>query len=131
MPTADRPCSTASSLFFSRRCAEARIPNVGRIGTGYLHRDTTLSLTEVRFEFEFHDECVLEPVSGRFTVRAEDGATFAGRVEVISAAEVDITHTFVPPGRSIYRRALIRVHPEDGTPPLLGWTEFNYFPKKA
>jgi len=51
-------------------------------------------------------------------------------LEVISAAEIDLTHTFVPPQRSVYRRALLRAHREDG-PPLLGWLEFNRFVEKA
>jgi hypothetical protein len=54
----------------------------------------------------------------------------AGELEVISAAEIDLTHTFVPPQRSVYRRALLRAHREDG-PPLLGWLEFNRFLEKA
>ena len=43
--------------------------------------------------------------------------------------EIDITHTFAPPQRSVYRRALIRAQREGG-PPLLGWTESNRFLKK-
>ena len=109
------------------QCAEVHIPNVQRLGVGYLHRQDTLSLRAVTFDLHFHHETVLSPVSGRFGVVAEDGSDFGGRIEVISAAEIDITHTFVPPRRSVYRRALIRVHPDGGGPPILGWMEFNYF----
>lgn len=109
------------------QCAEVTIPNVTRLGVGYLQRDTTVSLSNVSLDFECHDDNVLRPFGGRFAVTAEDGSTFAARVEVISAAEIDIAHTFVPPRPSIYRRALIRVHPEDGSAPLLGWAELNYF----
>ena len=40
------------------------------------------------------------------------GATLSGRIEPITAAEIDITHTFVPPRRSVYQRTLIRVVPD-------------------
>ncbi len=109
------------------QCAEVRLPGGNQLGVGYMHRDTTRSLSEVKLDVQFHDDSVLNPVSGRVAVRAEDGSTFAARLEVVSAAEIDITHTFVPPERSIYRRALIRVHPEDGGGPLVGWIELNYF----
>jgi len=51
----------------------------------------------------------------------------AGSIESISGAEIDITHTFVPPRRSVYRRALIRLTP-DGGAPAIGWLESNRFP---
>jgi hypothetical protein len=108
------------------QCAEARVPNAGTFGVGYLHRETTASIFEVEFDFRFDDDSLRAPLAGGFRVAAEDGTVVAATIEVISAAEIDITHTFVPPERSIYRRALVRAHPVDG-PPLLGWIEFNYF----
>lgn len=109
------------------QCADVRFPGGTRLGVGYLHRSATQSLRDVQFDVEFHDDRVQQPFSGRVDVTAEDGSRFGGRIEIISAAEIDITHTFVPPERSIYRRALIRVHPDDGSGPILGWTELNYF----
>ncbi len=109
------------------QCAEARVPNAGRMAAGYLHRETTVSVFDVAFDVRFDDDSLAAPLSGRLTARAEDGTAVGGTVEVISAAEIDITHTFVPPERSIYRRALIRVHRDGGAEPLLGWIEFNYF----
>jgi hypothetical protein len=117
----------ANGATMRMQCAEVTIPNVTKLGVGYMQRDTTVSLSNVTLDFARHDDTVLKPFSGRFAVTAEDGSTFAARVEVISAAEIDIAHTFVPPRPSIYRRALIRVHPDDGSAPLLGWTELNYF----
>ena len=107
------------------QCAEVVVGG-GRIGVGYLHADSMSSLSEVTFDLELHHDRLLHPLAGRFDVVAEDGRRLAGAIEPISAAEIDITHTFVPPERSIYRRALIRVH-RDGGPPLLGWIEFNRF----
>ena len=43
----------------------------------------------------------------------------------ITAAEIDVTHCFDPPQRSVYRRALVRLTPADGGQPLLGWLEAN------
>lgn len=108
------------------QCAEARIPNLAPLHGGYLQRDATVSIGSARFDFAWHDDVLARPVSGRFTVAAEDGTQLICEIEPIAAAEIDITHTFVPPQRSIYRRALIRAH-RAGGPPLLGWTEFNRF----
>jgi len=113
------------------QCVEVALPDLPRFGVGYLHRDSTQSLAAVDIALTFDDDAVAHPIAGRFAVTAEDGTRFAGRVEPIAAAEIDITHTFVPPARSIYRRALVRVHPDGGGAPLVGWTELNYFPRQA
>src|SRR5262249_16321733 len=107
--------------------ARVRIPDVTEISAGYVHRERTCSLTEVRFDFTFDDARVLSPVSGRAILTADDGSVLAGGVESITGAAIDLSHTFVPPRRSIYRRALVRFTP-DGRAPLLGWVEFNRFP---
>jgi hypothetical protein len=118
------------------QCAEARVPGAGRFAGGYLQRAEARPIEEVVFELEFDDARVLAPVSGHFAVKAADGSGFGGRIEVVSAAEIDITHTFVPPQRTVYRRALIRVHPDipekdTGGQPLLGWIEFNRMPARS
>jgi hypothetical protein len=108
------------------QCATVRIPEASEIETGYLDRGRMQSLTGVRFDLAFDDAAVTRPLAGRVTVTAEDGGTLAARIESITAAEIDITHTFVPPRRPVYRRALIRFTP-DGGPPALGWLESNRF----
>lgn len=108
------------------QCAEVSFPGGGQIGVGYLHRDVTRSLSEVKFDVSFDHASVLEPFAGRVRLTVEDGSHFSGRIEVISAAEIDITHTFVPPRRSVYRRSLIRVIPDDA-PEAVGWLESNRF----
>jgi hypothetical protein len=107
-------------------CHDARVPNVGRFAGGYLHREKSISIPDVHLDLEFHDEDLQKPVSGRFSVKAEDGTVVEGSIEVISAAEIDLSHTLVPPQRSIYRRSLIRVRRAEGAP-LLGWMEFHRF----
>ena len=109
------------------QAAHVRIPGASEIDTGYLHvGERTGSITELRLDLTFADEQVTRPVSGRFAFTAEGGATLAGRIEPITAAEIDITHTFVPPRRSVYRRSLIRIIPDDA-PPAIGWLESNRF----
>jgi hypothetical protein len=108
------------------QCATVRVPDASAISTGYLHSGQTQSITDVRFDLVFHDETPTRPVSGRFAVAGEGGGSLAGAIESISGAEIDITHTFVPPRRSLYRRALIRVTPDRGVP-AIGWLESNRF----
>ena len=116
----------ASAADVRMQCAEVRVAG-GRIGVGYLHGEAMSSLSDVTFDLRFHDDRPLAPLEGGFAVTAEDGGRLSGTIEPISAAEIDITHTFVPPERSIYRRALIRASRDGGGAPLLGWIEFNYF----
>ena len=111
------------------QCAEARIPNVGRFVTGYLQREAMSTVREARFDFAYAEDDVLRPVSGRFSIAVQDGVEFGARVESLSGVEIDITHTFVPPRRSLYRRALVRATPDGGGEPLLGWVEFNRLPE--
>jgi hypothetical protein len=108
------------------QCAAVRVPEASAISTGYLHRADTESINDVQFDLSFHDDTPTRPVSGRFAVTGENGGQLAGAIESISGAEIDITHTFVPPRRSVYRRALIRVTPNGGTP-AIGWLESNRF----
>lgn len=111
------------------QCAEARIPNIPPIHGGYVSRASSQSITAARFDYRYHDESLARAVEGRLEVTTEDGTSLALDIETISAVEIDITHTFVPPTRSIYRRALVRATRPDGGP-LLGWTEFNRFLKR-
>jgi hypothetical protein len=106
-------------------CTDVRIPGIDPIKAGYLHRDKTESLSEVDFDFAFDDANPLAPVSGKFQIATEGGERLGFRLEVISGAEIDLTHSLVPPRRSIYRRSLIRAHPDDGGDALVGWCESN------
>ncbi len=108
------------------QATRVRVGEDSEIATGYLHRAKTHAATDVRFDLTFDDANVTRPVSGRFAIDAEDGVQLAGRIEPITATEIDITHTFVPPRRSVYRRSLIRVIPDDAAP-AIGWLESNRF----
>jgi len=110
------------------QCAEARIPNVPPIHGGYVSRGTTQSITAARFDYRYRDADLARAIEGRLEITTEDGSRLAFDLEPISSVEIDITHTFVPPQRSVYRRALVRARRAEG-PPLLGWTEFNRFVK--
>ena len=112
---------------FRLQATRVRVGGDSEIATGYLHRDgATHAATAVEFDLTFDDANVTHPVCGRFAVTAEGGAHLAGRIEAITATEIDITHTFVPPRRSVYRRALIRITFDDGVP-AVGWLESNRF----
>lgn len=118
------------------QCAEARIPNLAPIRGGYLSRAggalETVTISDARFDFAFRDEDLVRPVAGRFAATAEDGSALDFDVEPLAAAEIDITHTFVPPARSVYRRALVRATPRSArAAPLLGWVESNRFVPKT
>jgi hypothetical protein len=109
------------------QAAHVTIPGASEIDTGYLHvGEATGNITALTLDLAFDDANVTRPVSGRFAFTADGGATLSGRIEPITAAEIDITHTFVPPRRSVYRRTLIRVIP-DGAPATVGWLESNRF----
>jgi hypothetical protein len=108
------------------QCAAVRVPEASQISTGYLDRDTMKSLVDVQFDLTFNDDNVTRPVAGRVRLTADDGSTMSGTIDSITAAEIDITHTFVPPRRSVYRRALIRITPDGGVP-AIGWLESNRF----
>lgn len=107
------------------QCAVAEIPNVGRFPGGYLYREGFESLAEVDLDVEVEDRPVLDPVAGKVRVRTEAGEPLHGVIESLSGVEIDLTHTFVPPQRSLYRRGLVRVRMDGEARPLLGWLEFN------
>jgi hypothetical protein len=111
---------------YRMQCATVRVPEAAQISTGYLHRTQTHTITDVQLDLAFHDDTPTRPVSGRCRVTAEDGTTLGGTIDSISGAEIDITHTFVPPRRSVYRRALIRFTPDAGAA-TIGWLESNRF----
>jgi len=108
------------------QCASVDIPGVPRIGTGYLYRDDAFEeLTEVELDVEVEDRPVLDPVAGKLRLKTASGDELRGTIESLSGIEIDLTHTFEPPQRSLYRRGLVRVALEGEAEPLTGWLEFN------
>jgi hypothetical protein len=65
--------------------------------------------------------------SGHVAVRAEDGFSLEGDIEVLAAHEMDISHCLQPPRGTRYHRALVRIRPVGGGAPYLGWLEDNRF----
>ena len=102
------------------------IPGLPRIEMGYLQREAVASLTSVSFDLDYDDATPTRPFAGGFSLKADDGSGLSGEVEALTGAEIDITHTFEPPRRSLYRRALIRCRPR-GEEPSMGWIESNRF----
>lgn len=112
---------------FRMQWAAVDLPGIGKLGTGYLHTDTTRTITDVQHELEFRDEDLTRAVAGPFRVTAEDGTVVSGRLDPVTSVEIDITHTFDPPRPTVYRRTLVRYTPEAGGPAALGWLESNRF----
>jgi len=107
------------------QCAVAEIPGVGRFPGGYLYRDGFESLLEVALDVEVEGRPVLDPVTGKFRLASESGRELRGEIESLSGVEIDLTHVFSPPQRSLYRRALVRVRIEGEAEAMTGWLEFN------
>jgi hypothetical protein len=96
----------------------------GPIEVGYLQSPTDAQdLASVKLPVEAHGE-LADAFSGRVDVVADDGTTVGGSIELISAHEMDISHTLDPPRGTRYHRALVRVVPDEGEP-LMGWLEDN------
>lgn len=82
------------------------------------------------FELEFglkYAADPLAPFTGRARLVDEHGTVVEGRVEPLSGTEIDITHVLTTDRPSLYRRALVRLHPDDGGAPLLGFLEVHRF----
>lgn len=106
-------------------CTDVRIPGIDPIKVGYFHHHGTSSLSDVDFDFEFRDDDPLSPVAGKLRFTTEGGEALAYHLEAVTGTEIDLTHVLDPPRRPVYRRALVRLHPDDGGEPLMGWYESN------
>ena len=108
------------------QCVEARLPGGMRFALGYLQRTAMMNVADVRFDLDYDDD-LDRTVGGRFAIRAEHDEV-AGTIETLTAAEIDLSHCLVPPRRSLYRRALVRLRPDRGEA-LVGWLEFHRLPE--
>ncbi|MCX7621970.1 MAG: hypothetical protein N2037_14155, partial [Acidimicrobiales bacterium] len=115
------------------QCVEVRFPGDGTIAIGYTQvgresdgvtqeiRDVSLEITRL--------DGLENAFAGRCDVVDESGKLFGFTFEAIAAHEMDLSHVLEPsPPRSVYRRALIRAIPEDGSAPLIGWLEDHVMP---
>lgn len=90
---------------------------------GYVMAAETLNVTDVSYDLTYHDDDPTRAVEGRYVLTVQDGSKISGRIESISGVEIDLSHSL--PGPSLYRRTLVRLHPEDGSAPMIGWMEIN------
>jgi hypothetical protein len=88
--------------------------------------DDAHELTAVSLPVEAHDE-LATAFSGRVQITDEAGFELAGEIEVLAAHEMDISHCLIPPRGTRYHRALVRIVPEGGGDPYIGWLEDNRF----
>ncbi len=108
------------------------IPDVTEMKVGYLARDGVMSnLAALDYDLWFDDQAPTRAVRGRFRVKDDEGRELAGSIEPVSGAEIDLSHCFVPPRRSIYRRSLVKVKIEGRPGRILGWLESNRFPHES
>lgn len=91
---------------------------------GYLSGETTESLIEADFSLEFRD-APRAPFDGRVMLTSESGVRLGARIEALDACAIDASHVCERP--SGYARALVRLHPDDGSPVLHGWLEVHRF----
>ena len=101
---------------------------VGYLHTGQGDEAKTSEADEVRFALTYDDASPLAPFRGHVSITYEDGSAVAGRIEPLGGTAIDACHAFSPPQPSVYRRALVEMHPDDGSETYVGWLEINRFP---
>jgi hypothetical protein len=95
------------------------------IGIGYLQAPTSAQeVTTVVLPVTANED-LAHAFSGRVEVTAEDGTFYSGDIEMLTAHEMDISHCLQPPRGTRYHRALVRIAPEQGGEPFIGWLEDN------
>ena len=110
---------------FSLQATEVVLPDFPLIQIGYLypHGGTMQHLEQIQFELDFDPMQPSQAVTGRFHLSSATRA-LNGTIATIAGSEIDITHTFMPPKRTEYRRSLVRCDFDDGTSSI-GWLECN------
>jgi hypothetical protein len=97
------------------------------IGVGYRQTpEGAHEVSKVLLPVSAHDD-LAKAFSGRVEVTAEDGTFVSGDIEVLTAHEMDISHCLEPARGTRYHRALVRIVPEQGGAPFVGWLEDNRF----
>lgn len=95
------------------------------IGIGYHQTPAgAQELASVHLPVEPGDD-LADAFRGRVEVVCQDGTTLSGDLELLTAHEMDISHCLQPPRGTRYHRALVRIVPDQGGQPLLGWLEDN------
>lgn len=110
------------------QCAKVVFDEDSFLTMGYVGTDRTVNVGDVEFDLEIDDENLRRPYGGTVKLVTEDDRTITARIEPLDGCEIDASHVFDPPQPSVYRRAVVRIVPDDGSEPLLGWFEVNRFP---
>jgi hypothetical protein len=110
------------------QCAEVRIKGFDEpLTIGYHQRGTDAQeLTTVVLPVDAHED-LAQAFSGRVELTGEDGTQLSGEIELLTAHEMDISHCLEPSRGTRYHRALVRIRPDQGGDPLVGWLEDNRF----
>lgn len=118
----------AQSPTMRLQCARVVFDEDSFLTMGYLGGEQTVNVGDVEFDLTFDDDNVRKPYGGRVKLETEDGRTVSASIEALDGCEIDASHVFDPPQPSVYRRAVVRVVPDGGGEPLIGWLEINRFP---
>ena len=78
---------------------------------------------EASFDMQFSGN-LENPCSGSITIPLENGEKLEGKVIPMGVVPIQIAHVYPTPMDSVYRRALIRWEPTDGSEPCMGWLEW-------
>ena len=94
-----------------------------RFTLGYVQRDEMVAIHEATFDLSLRPD-LDDPCSGTVQVPVPGGETLSGRVVAVGVVPIQISHVYAMPLEAMYRRALIRWEPDDGSAPCMGWLEW-------
>ena len=90
---------------------------------GYVQNPTMRPVFAADFDLTLNED-IQTPSSGTIRIPLEEGQALEGTLEQIGVVPIQISHVYPMPMEAVYRRALIRWHPSDGSAPALGWLEW-------
>jgi hypothetical protein len=104
------------------QCTEVRFGE-NRFTLGYVQRATMEPIYEAAFDLILSGD-LDNPCSGTLRIPLDEGGALEGRVVAVGVVPIEIAHVYSTPRDAVYRRALIRWEPTDGTAPCMGWLEW-------
>jgi hypothetical protein len=90
---------------------------------GYVQNPKMVPIYEASFDMQFSAD-LENPCSGTIKIPLDGGETLEGKVVPVGVVPIEIAHVYPTPMDSVYRRALVRWEPTDGSEPCMGWLEW-------
>ena len=97
---------------------------------GYVQNPQMVPIYEASFNMELSGD-LENPCSGSISIPLENGDKLEGNVVPLGVVPIQIAHVYATPMDSVYRRALIRWEPTDGSAPCMGWLEWCRRPSEV